>query len=190
MPREETDKVATTYRANEAHASNHVAYTPRYLPVPVGCKVTACGTDVTVKGETVLPGILAIVLLTCLSAVHVYWACGGRTGFVAAIPEAQGKPTFHPGTGATLLVAALLLLAAFTVAGQLRFWGSAVPTAWFLWGTRGLALTFLFRVIGDFRYVGLFKRVRGTRFAVWDTWLFVPLCLIIAVCSFYATGQR
>lgn len=137
-----------------------------------------------------LPGILAIVLLTFLSAMHVYWACGRRTGFVPAIPEAEGKPTFHPGTGVTLLVAALLLLAALTVAGQLKFWGDAVPATWFLWGTRGLALVFLLRVIGDFRYVGIFKRVRGTRFAVWDTRVFVPLCLIIAVCSFCATTHR
>ena len=33
----------------------------------------------------------------------------------------------------------------------------------------GFAVVFLARAVGDFRYVGFFKRVRGTRFARLDT---------------------
>ena len=39
---------------------------------------------------------------------------------------------------------------------------------------------FLARTVGEFRLVGVFKRVRGTPFATWDTWLFTPLCGLIA----------
>jgi len=44
-----------------------------------------------------------------------------------------------------------------------------------------LAALFLIRAVGEFRYVGFFKSVRDTRFATWDSWLFSPLCLLIAV---------
>ena len=40
---------------------------------------------------------------------------------------------------------------------------------------------FLGRVVGDFRWFGVFKRMRGTAFAWWDTRLFVPLCLLLAL---------
>jgi hypothetical protein len=44
-----------------------------------------------------------------------------------------------------------------------------------------LALGLLARAMGDFNYVGFFKRVRGTRFARMDTLLYSPLCLALAV---------
>jgi Protein of unknown function (DUF3995) len=44
-----------------------------------------------------------------------------------------------------------------------------------------LAAVMVARFLGDFRYVGVFKRVRGTRFADLDTRLYAPLCLALAV---------
>ncbi len=35
-----------------------------------------------------------------------------------------------------------------------------------------------------FRYVGFFKRVRGTRFAEMDTRYYSPLCLTLSVLAF------
>jgi hypothetical protein len=40
-------------------------------------------------------------------------------------------------------------------------------------------LGLLLRAVGEFRYVGLFKRVRGTKFAVLDTFVYSPLCLLL-----------
>jgi hypothetical protein len=37
------------------------------------------------------------------------------------------------------------------------------------------------RSVGDFRLVGFFKRVRGTRFARYDSLLFSPLSLALGV---------
>jgi hypothetical protein len=34
--------------------------------------------------------------------------------------------------------------------------------------------------VGEFKYVGFFKRVRGTRFATLDTLVYSPLCLLLA----------
>jgi hypothetical protein len=53
------------------------------------------------------------------------------------------------------------------------------------------AAVFLGRIVGDFRWFGLFKRTRGTAFAWWDTWLFVPLCLLLALgCLVAALSER
>jgi len=55
----------------------------------------------------------------------------------------------------------------------------------------GLASVFLARAIGDFRFVGFFKRVHGSRFAHWDTALYSPLCLVIglAIVALNVAGQ-
>ena len=37
------------------------------------------------------------------------------------------------------------------------------------------------RAIGEFRYVGFFKRVVGSRFATLDTFVYSPLCLALAI---------
>ncbi len=44
---------------------------------------------------------------------------------------------------------------------------------------------FFLRVIGDFRYVGYFKRITDTAFAKMDTALYIPLCLVISIGAFW-----
>jgi hypothetical protein len=44
-----------------------------------------------------------------------------------------------------------------------------------------LAVLFGGRAIGERRYVGFFKRVRGTTFAWWDTRVFSPLCAALSL---------
>jgi hypothetical protein len=46
-----------------------------------------------------------------------------------------------------------------------------------------IAFIFLARAVGDFNYVGFFKRVKRTAFAKNDSRYFAPLCLFIAVTS-------
>ena len=45
------------------------------------------------------------------------------------------------------------------------------------------------RGIGDFRYVGFFKRVKGSLFATRDTYLYSPLCMVLAVLAGVVTAQ-
>jgi hypothetical protein len=126
-------------------------------------------------------GGIGIVVLIVIAVIHVYWAAGGRLGHAAAIPEREGKPAFSPGRWATLAVAAALLVAAALVAADLGWLVVPVP-AWLVrvavWL---LALVFAARAIGDFRYVGFFKRVAGSRFAQLDTRVYAPLCALLAI---------
>lgn len=43
-----------------------------------------------------------------------------------------------------------------------------------------LALVFFARGVGDFRYVGFFKSIKGSLFAMRDTYVYSPLCMVLA----------
>jgi hypothetical protein len=128
-----------------------------------------------------LAGMLAVGVLAGLGLLHLYWAVRGSGGSARFLPEVGGRPAFRPTPLTTLAVAALLFTAALLAFGRLAGWGSP-RYAWpFTVGTWGVAVAFLLRAIGNFGTVGFFKRVRGTTFARWDTRLFSPLCLGIAL---------
>jgi hypothetical protein len=129
---------------------------------------------------TILAWSLGLVLAV-LGLLHIAWAFGGLTGDLPVVPERDGMPLFRPSRGTTLGVALLLLAAAILVAQQGGVLPYLVPAQVATLGSWTIALTFTARAVGEFRYVGLFKRVRGTRFARWDTRLFSPLCLAIGI---------
>jgi len=129
-------------------------------------------------------GMLSIALIAVfafLASLHVYWALGGRFARMAAIPELRGAPSFVPGRMMTLLVAAWLYVCAALVGAATGFLDVPVPALTLQWACFGLALLLLLRAVGDFRLVGLFKTVRGSRFAWLDSSLYSPLCLMLAV---------
>jgi hypothetical protein len=131
-------------------------------------------------------GVLLAVIFAILSFFHLYWAAGGGFGGGAVIPTAGvgGSRLFNPSPFGTVLVAAALFAAMLVVLGRLKIWGAFVPGWIFYSGTWVIALLFLLRAIGDFRYAGFFKSVTDTNFARLDTILFSPLCLLIAVIAF------
>ncbi|MEW9699426.1 DUF3995 domain-containing protein [Paenibacillus sp. SI8] len=129
---------------------------------------------------------LSALLLAGIGGIHVYWAFGGRWGGSVAIPtgEAQ-KAVFRPGKTATLVVAGLLFVAALLLMLQGGLFAFPHAERMVRWGCWICAAVFGLRVIGDFKYVGLFKRVRGSRFATYDLFVFTPLCLWLCF-IFYA----
>ena len=132
--------------------------------------------------------ILAVFLTAIFAAIgllHVYWAIAGNAGKSVGVPSVDGKPLFTPSPFSTLLVAAALFTAALIIAGAVGWLGSRIPSNVFKLLTLGISVVFLIRSIGDFKYVGFFKSVTGSDFASWDTWLYSPLCLVIAASAFY-----
>jgi hypothetical protein len=51
-------------------------------------------------------------------------------------------------------------------------------------GTYIIAIGFLLRAVGDFKYVGFFKKIKVTQFATYDTKYFSPLCVVISILGF------
>lgn len=129
-------------------------------------------------------GLLIAAIFAVLCLFHVYWALGGKLGSTATVPFADERRVFNPSKSGTIMVAIALLMAMLTVLGQLSVWGAFVPKPLFYWGTLCISLVFFLRAVGEFRFVGFFKRIRDTRFARWDTWLFSPLCLFISISAF------
>jgi hypothetical protein len=129
-------------------------------------------------------GVALVATFVGLALVHVFWALGGRSGAAAAVPSVAGKPSFRPSPLATVAVAVALLAAALSTAAALGWLGELIPARVVRVLTLTMSLGFLLRAIGDFKYVGFFKSVRGTLFAYWDGWFYSPLCLLIAAASF------
>jgi Protein of unknown function (DUF3995) len=128
-----------------------------------------------------IAGGTAATILVILGVLHLYWAVGGQWGKGAALPEHEGRPVWRPSALGTGLVA----LGLFTMAALLLMrigWLGAYPEARSVHvGVWLMAAILWLRALGDFRYVGFFKRVRGTRFARLDTLIYSPLCLLLAL---------
>ena len=50
--------------------------------------------------------VLNCIVFCLISAIHIYWAFGGKWGMGNVIPKLEGKPVFQPGRISTLIVAA------------------------------------------------------------------------------------
>lgn len=129
--------------------------------------------------------LIALVTGTVLGALallHVYRGVAGVGGGVA-IPEVEGRPLFVPSRLSCFAVAAALALAALLVLWRGGHVALPLPGVVSTLGSAGVGIAFVLRAIGDFRLVGFSKKIRGTRFATWDTRLFSPLSLAIGCCS-------
>ena len=126
---------------------------------------------------------VAAFLLLAVSALHVYWAIGGRWGSSAALPAKPGsaRPLFVPRLPETIGVAVVLAALSVVLLIQAGEVPSIAENGLTRWGVGIAAGVFALRVVGDFRYLGLFKRIKGTSFAYWDSRLYIPLCLYLAV---------
>ena len=135
-----------------------------------------------------MPTVIARLVAAAIAALglmHVYWALGGRAGKSAAVPEINGQRAFVPTRAGTLAVAAALFFAASVVAIAGGLFGVGGFKGFFRLLAYGLSATFIARAIGDFRLVGFFKRVRDTRFARLDTFVFAPGCLAVGLAVLY-----
>jgi hypothetical protein len=115
-----------------------------------------------------------------LALWHFRMAFLPMTGSSGAVPSADGKPLFVPSRRATVAVGVVLLLFAGLIAATSGLVPVGLSPSVLAWLSYGLAAGLLARAAGDFRYVGFFKRVRGSRFARLDTWVYSPLCLLLS----------
>ena len=131
-----------------------------------------------------IAGAAAIAILLMLACVHLYWAAGGKVGKGAATPSANGRPLMRPSALGTAMVAVGLCVMAALLALRIGWLnvpalpGSSVVVrvgAWLI------VAVFALRAIGDFRYLGFFKRIRDSRFARLDSLAYSPLCACLAL---------
>jgi len=132
---------------------------------------------------TPMTAALAIGISLVFAALAVWhfrmaWSITRGGGLAAAVPRVEGKPLFVPSMRATVAVGLALPVCAALVAATAGVLHVGISQRLLSWTC--LALGLLARAIGEFRYVGFFKRVRGSRFARLDPLLYSPLCLLLA----------
>ncbi|MCY7351169.1 MAG: DUF3995 domain-containing protein [Cytophagaceae bacterium] len=128
------------------------------------------------------------VLFVAIAALHVRWAFQHQTGSSPVVPTLGDgtTPLFRPRTPETLVVAIGLLGFAFVTVSVLTGW---LPTRWPFYGNLAIGGIFLLRAVGEFRYVGFFKKVRNTAFARYDTFYYSPLCLLMSAVALGIGGN-
>lgn len=127
--------------------------------------------------------LIAAAILVIVSAIHLYWASGGRWGGAAAIPrkEEGGAPLFKPRVPETVAVAVALLVATAALLVQANLIGLGDADRYAKATCILCAVIFFARAVGEFNYLGLFKRIRNTAFARNDTRYYSPMCLFLAL---------
>jgi hypothetical protein len=125
-------------------------------------------------------GVIIAAVFLVLGLWHFYMASGVLSGESGAVPSTDGKPAFVPSKQSTIAVGMVLCLLAGLVAATSGAIPSALPPAPLKWLSIALAVGLLARAVGEFKYVGFFKKVRGSRFATIDTLFYSPLCLALA----------
>lgn len=133
----------------------------------------------------IILSIILFVIFTILGSFHLYWFLGGIWGLEKVIPSKSEKAsTISIPKFATLIVSATLFLFGVFYLIKSELIIVAMPNGianyiyWFI------PSVFILRAIGEFNYVGFFKKIKNTEFAKADTKLFSPLCLIIGFIGF------
>lgn len=126
--------------------------------------------------------LATIVSLTFLALAiwHLWMALSPEINASGAVPSVAGRPLSVPSARAFVGVAVVLLVFAALVAATGGIVQVGLPARYLSWLSFALSLGLLVRAIGEFRYAGFFKQVRGTRFARLDTLVYSPLCLLLA----------
>ena len=133
--------------------------------------------------------ILSILLSTLffvLGIIHLNWVVGGKFGFEESIPTKEtGEKILNPKKIDSGIVG--LGLITFGIFYLLK---SDLITLnepdWILeYGSWIIPSIFILRAIGEFKYIGFFKKVKKTVFGKLDTKFFSPLCLIIGIIGIF-----
>lgn len=130
----------------------------------------------------ILLSIILSMIFTILSGFHFYWFFGGVWGLEKVIPTKSNEESMPSIPKlATLIVAFGLLFFGLIYLMKSEFITIPLPywiTIYSYWFIPSL---FIVRAIGDFNYIGYFKKIKTTEFAKADSKIFVPLCSIIGI---------
>lgn len=131
---------------------------------------------------TILLSLILFTIFTSLACIHFYWFFGGEFGLEKVVPT-RGSHTrvLSIPKFATLIVALVLLIFGFAYLVKTGLIYVQVLNSVTKYGYWIIPSIFILRAIGDFKYVGFFKKIKNTEFARADSKWFAPLCLIIGI---------
>lgn len=123
------------------------------------------------------------IILILISAIHFYWAAGGKWATDRVFPEIKSSKPIRPSILATVFVAFVFLGFAIIYLSKTPLFSIQLPLFFKRYGVLILAGIFIIRAIGEFKYVGFFKTMKDSKFAKLDTKFYSPLCLYLGVSS-------
>ena len=100
-----------------------------------------------------------LTIFTALSFIHFHWLFGGKWGLKKVIPTRENEtsslsiPKF-----ATLIVALVLLIFGLIYLVKSELVNFQIPNLVTKYGYWIISSIFILRAIGDFKYVGFFKK--------------------------------
>ena len=127
----------------------------------------------------VILSILVAFIMSLVALLHFYWAFGGNYGLKSAGPSLEGDKNFIPGRILIFIVACLLV--ALAVLSTQLIWPWQPFEGFVIYVGYLVSVILIIRGIGDFKYVGLFKKVYNSNFATLDTKYFSPLILFLGI---------
>lgn len=126
--------------------------------------------------------IVLVFILFTLGILHFYWTIGGKWAFENSLPHKEtGERVLNPKSFECFIAAIMLIAFGFFVLVKSKIILFDLPIWLNYYGLYVLAFVFIMRAIGDFKYVGFFKKIKKTTFGRLDSKLYSPLCLLIGI---------
>ena len=126
--------------------------------------------------------MILFIIFLMLAVIHFIWAFGVQWGFDIALPTKEnGERTINPGSMECVIVGLGLSAFALFYILQLNIIQLNLPNWIFNFGGWLIPSIFILRAIGDFKYIGFFKKTGETNFGQMDTKYYSPLCLLIGI---------
>ncbi len=110
---------------------------------------------------TITISIILFLIFLFLSSIHIYWGLGGKWSNDAAIPtKANNKKVFRLSAFSTFIVALGLLSFGLFFLVKAEVLNFQIPLWLDKFGLWIIASIFIIRAIGEFNYVGFFKKIK------------------------------
>ena len=135
--------------------------------------------------DPLYPVLFNTSVLIAVTALHIYWLFGGKTGLEFAIPNYTPSRKRYNNLNKFKLFFATVLFASMSLFNieQAEIINGIFYDDFMHWGHRIIAVIFLFRSIGNFKFIGFTKTFKGTTFAKLDTYIYSPVCLLLSIFS-------
>ena len=137
------------------------------------------------------PILFNLSVLIALTTIHFFWLVGGKTGMKYAFPHnsKHKKKMYHPGKFILFITTIVLAGMTWFCVAQTGSFNSILNNDTIRWGNRITGIIFILRAIGNFKYIGFTKTFKEGEFAQLDTYVYCPLCLVIAICAWVSSGN-
>jgi hypothetical protein len=126
--------------------------------------------------------LLLSIIFIFLAGLHFYWALFGIKDPSMVLPTKEnGDFLFRPGKFGTVIVGLLLSIFALVYLNKALNFNTEME---FRFVSIAIGIVFLLRAVGDFNYLGFFKKNRSTKFAKMDSQYYAPLALLVTLLIF------